>query len=148
MRPQTYSGGVRHPGRRWLARAVLAAGGRARCLKSPDGKREKKSLAVEARQLPCAGPARLSLVALPAADKCGQAGVQVAAKRRSLRDPVRPIHGVHCLYTSALAAVKGGQDLPDRKIFVCPVCGNTVYDEAPETCPICGVAGKKSMAIE
>lgn len=59
---------------------------------------------------------------------------------------VEKIH--HGLYTSALEAVSAGKDLPDRKIFVCPVCGNTVYDEAPKTCPICGVAGKKFMAIQ
>jgi len=44
----------------------------------------------------------------------------------------------HGLYTEALNAVKSGTDLPKRRIFVCSVCGNTVYGEAPETCPVCG----------
>ena len=30
-------------------------------------------------------------------------------------------------------------DLPEGNIHVCPVCGNTVKGEAPDTCPICGV---------
>jgi len=48
---------------------------------------------------------------------------------------VERIH--HSLYEDALAAVKDGKDLSTRPIFVCGVCGNTVYDEAPEVCPVC-----------
>lgn len=59
---------------------------------------------------------------------------------------VEEIH--HGLYEKALEAVNGGTDLPDRKIYVCPVCGNTVYDEAPEKCPICGVPGEKFAEIK
>jgi len=50
---------------------------------------------------------------------------------------VEEIH--HGLYSKALKAVKGGNDLPEQRVFVCQVCGNTVYGEAPDTCPICGV---------
>ncbi|MFH1706766.1 MAG: rubrerythrin family protein [Planctomycetota bacterium] len=54
---------------------------------------------------------------------------------------VEGIH--HGLYTAALEAVKAGRDLPGRKLFVCGICGNTVYDKAPDSCPVCGVpAGK------
>ena len=49
---------------------------------------------------------------------------------------VEEIH--HGLYTEALEAVKSGSDLPETKIFVCAVCGNTVKGEAPDKCPICG----------
>jgi rubrerythrin len=49
---------------------------------------------------------------------------------------VEEIH--HGLYSEALAAVQGGNDLPDKKIFVCDVCGNTVYGEPPDKCAICG----------
>jgi rubrerythrin len=52
------------------------------------------------------------------------------------------------LYDNALDAVTKGQDLPVRKIFVCQVCGNTVYDEAPEKCPICGVPHDKFTEID
>ena len=32
--------------------------------------------------------------------------------------------------------------------YVCPVCGNTVEKEAPETCPICGTPGSKFKKID
>jgi rubrerythrin len=50
---------------------------------------------------------------------------------------VEEVH--HGLYTEALGAVSSGSDLPAQKIFVCPVCGNTVKGEAPDRCPFCGV---------
>lgn len=49
---------------------------------------------------------------------------------------VEEIH--HGLYEEALEAVKSGSDLPAGTIFVCSVCGNTVKDEAPDRCPVCG----------
>ena len=48
---------------------------------------------------------------------------------------VEEIH--HDLYQNALTSVKAGSDLPEKKIYTCEVCGNTVYDEAPEKCPVC-----------
>jgi rubrerythrin len=48
---------------------------------------------------------------------------------------VEEIH--HGLYTEALDAVQSGKDLQAKKIFICQVCGNTVYDGAPENCPVC-----------
>jgi len=50
---------------------------------------------------------------------------------------VEEIH--HDLYSKALAAVKGGNDLAARAVYVCEVCGNTVYDAAPDKCPVCQV---------
>ena len=58
---------------------------------------------------------------------------------------VEQIH--HHLYTKAAEALKGDKDLDFSKILVCPVCGNTVLDEAPEKCPICGVPGSKFEEI-
>ena len=59
---------------------------------------------------------------------------------------VEEIH--YGLYTEALNAVKSGSDLPDKKIFVCAVCGNTVYGEAPDKCPVCNaLKGKFSEVI-
>ena len=57
---------------------------------------------------------------------------------------VEEIH--HGLYEEALSALRNGQDLTTNKIFVCKVCGNTVYGEPPENCPICGVP--KTMFTE
>jgi rubrerythrin len=48
---------------------------------------------------------------------------------------VEEIH--HNLYSQALESVKGGKDLPQQDIFVCEVCGNTVYGHAPDNCPVC-----------
>jgi rubrerythrin len=55
---------------------------------------------------------------------------------------VEEIH--HGLYGGALDAVASGKDLPEDRIFVCSVCGNTVNGEAPDVCPICG-AGRKAF---
>lgn len=59
---------------------------------------------------------------------------------------VEEIH--HNLYSEAGKAVQAGNDLPERKIYVCEICGNTVYGEAPDNCPICGVPKSKFMEIE
>ncbi len=48
---------------------------------------------------------------------------------------VEEIH--HRLYNEALEAVEAGKDLPKQDIYVCPVCGNTVYGNPPDQCPIC-----------
>jgi len=58
---------------------------------------------------------------------------------------VEEIH--HGLYTAALKAVQAGADLPARTVYVCPICGNTVYDQAPGACPICGVPGSRFEEI-
>jgi len=50
-------------------------------------------------------------------------------------------------YTEALAAVNSGQDLPEGKVFICPVCGNTAHDELPDKCSICGVPGSKFFEV-
>lgn len=49
---------------------------------------------------------------------------------------VEEIH--HNLYSDALESLKKGKDLPRQDIFVCEVCGNTVYGHAPDKCPVCG----------
>lgn len=48
---------------------------------------------------------------------------------------VEEIH--HNLYSDALESLKKGKDLPRQDIFVCEVCGNTVYGHAPDKCPVC-----------
>lgn len=59
---------------------------------------------------------------------------------------VEKIH--HDLYTTALEAAQKGADLEAQNIYVCAVCGNTVYGEAPERCPICGVPASKFNEIQ
>ena len=58
---------------------------------------------------------------------------------------VEEIH--HSLYTKALEAVQGSKDLPRVSIYVCSVCGNTVENEVPDTCPVCNVPGKKFIEV-
>jgi rubrerythrin len=58
---------------------------------------------------------------------------------------VEEIH--HGLYTEALNAVKSGSDLPGAKIYVCPVCGNTVKDDVPDKCPVCGAAKENFQEV-
>jgi rubrerythrin len=59
---------------------------------------------------------------------------------------VEKIH--HELYSKALKAVKAGKDLPYKNIFVCRGCGNTVEDQVPDECPICGAPKSWFMWIE
>jgi rubrerythrin len=58
---------------------------------------------------------------------------------------VEAIH--HGLYAEALDAVKSGTDLPEAKIFVCSVCGNTVRGQAPDQCPVCRAAREQFKAV-
>ncbi len=59
---------------------------------------------------------------------------------------VEEIH--HGLYKEALESVQIGSDLPETKIFVCSVCGNTVRGEAPEKCPVCGAPKERFSEVE
>ncbi len=69
---------------------------------------------------------------------------KAALKSFENANTVEEIH--HGLYSEAFEKVKQGDDLPPRKIFVCSVCGNTVYDEAPDVCPVC--SAKKGAFCE
>jgi len=59
---------------------------------------------------------------------------------------VEEIH--HGLYSEALKAVDSGSDLPEEKIYVCQVCGNTVKGHAPDKCPVCNVSKDKFIEIQ
>ncbi len=59
---------------------------------------------------------------------------------------VEQIH--HGLYQEAISSLQDGSDLPERDAFVCRGCGNTVYGEPPEKCPICGSPKSWFMHIE
>lgn len=59
---------------------------------------------------------------------------------------VERIH--HSLYTEALDTLNAGNDLPESKIFVCGVCGNTVAGDPPDRCPVCNVPKSKFTEIE
>jgi rubrerythrin len=56
------------------------------------------------------------------------------------------VEKVHeALYTQALATL--GQEGEQYDYYVCPFCGYTVGREAPEKCPVCGLAGSKFEKI-
>ncbi|QSV44317.1 rubrerythrin family protein [Geobacter benzoatilyticus] len=59
---------------------------------------------------------------------------------------VEEIH--HDLYQKALSAVKSGGDLAARPVYVCEICGNTIYDNAPDKCPVCGVPKERFTLID
>lgn len=59
---------------------------------------------------------------------------------------VEEIH--YGLYSRAAEALKQGKDLPEARIFVCQVCGNTVLGEAPEKCPICGAPRQRFQDVQ
>jgi len=42
------------------------------------------------------------------------------------------------LFQMALDAVTAGKDVVLETIYICPICGHTVLNEAPDACPICG----------
>ncbi len=59
------------------------------------------------------------------------------------------VENIHAgLYGEAIEAVKAGKDLPETPIYVCEICGNTVYGEAPDKCDICGVPKERFFAVE
>jgi rubrerythrin len=60
---------------------------------------------------------------------------------------VEEIH--HGLYGKALEAQKAGKDLEPARIWVCPVCGNTVIgEEPPDKCLICGAPKDKFFEVK
>lgn len=75
-----------------------------------------------------------------------QEGARAAVGSFSNALEVEEVH--HGLYTKALEAVKAGQDLAEQPIFVCQVCGNTVWGEPPDTCPVCGTPRKGFKKVD
>ncbi|MBM3118556.1 MAG: rubrerythrin family protein [Chloroflexi bacterium] len=63
-----------------------------------------------------------------------------------LANKVEQIH--HRLYQEALSMLERSQTIAEKPIYVCQVCGNTVGDEAPEKCPICGAPKKMFKRID
>lgn len=42
------------------------------------------------------------------------------------------------LFKQAQDAAKAGKDMKFEKVLICPVCGHTILDNAPDFCPVCG----------
>ncbi|WP_372999512.1 rubrerythrin family protein [Lutispora sp.] len=52
------------------------------------------------------------------------------------------------LFKKAQEAAKQGKDMELGPVYICPVCGHTVTDNAPDVCPICGVKKEMFKAFE
>jgi len=42
------------------------------------------------------------------------------------------------LFMKAQDAAKENKDIDLKAVYICPICGHTVLDEAPDKCPVCG----------
>ena len=47
------------------------------------------------------------------------------------------------LYSKAKEAVSKNQDVDVGPIYICPKCGFTAVDEAPDKCPVCGCPSER-----
>ena len=79
-------------------------------------------------------------------DKAKEEGNSDARQTFHYANKVEEIH--HELYQKAIDAVEDGDDLPEKDIYVCTQCGNTVEDQAPQSCPICGAPQEDFMLVE
>ncbi|MHC4664500.1 MAG: rubrerythrin family protein [Planctomycetota bacterium] len=59
---------------------------------------------------------------------------------------VEQVH--YSLYIEALKSVQAGDDMKEARVFVCSVCGNTVLDEPPEKCPVCGAPKERFNEVQ
>ncbi len=50
------------------------------------------------------------------------------------------------LFKQAQDAAKEGKDMELKAVYICPVCGHTILDGAPDNCPVCGA--KKEMYVK
>lgn len=71
----------------------------------------------------------------PYLDEAKQEGDKMAETSFRFALAVEKVH--YDLYSAALGAVQGGKDLEARPVYVCEICGNTIYDAAPEKCEVC-----------
>ncbi|MBI0584479.1 MAG: rubrerythrin family protein [Methanomassiliicoccus sp.] len=75
------------------------------------------------------------------------------AKKEGNADAVRSftfaneVEKVHeDLYKAASRAVDASKDLPAKKLYICPVCGN-IEEEVPEKCAVCGAPGSSFKEV-
>ncbi len=52
------------------------------------------------------------------------------------------------LYKEALNNLNHGQDMSNRTVYLCPVCGAVFLGNAPEKCPVCSAVRKVFRTIE
>ncbi len=69
-------------------------------------------------------------------------------KAKRMFDYAPKAEAVHArLYQMALEAVQKGKDLPEDKIFLCPICGDIEFGAPPATCPVCKAKGSSFIQV-
>jgi rubrerythrin len=69
-------------------------------------------------------------------------------KAKRMFDYAVKAEAVHArLYQLALEAVQKGKDLPQDKIYLCPVCGDIEFGAPPENCPVCNAKGSSFIQV-
>ncbi|MCG3181547.1 MAG: Rubrerythrin-2 [Phycisphaerae bacterium] len=51
------------------------------------------------------------------------------------------------LYKKALEFVRGGADLDETNVYLCPICGHIEFGAPPSACPICGARADKFVKV-
>ncbi len=80
-------------------------------------------------------------------------GMIEAAKAEGNKEAVQTFHWANevekihaALYQTVLANLEQAGEI--SAYYVCPLCGYTSEQEAPETCPVCGTKGKAFKKVE
>ena len=69
-------------------------------------------------------------------------------KAKTMLDWANRAEKVHAgLFRQALEAMKGGKDLSQMEVYLCPVCGDVEFGVPPDKCPICGAPKAKYQKI-
>jgi rubrerythrin len=69
-------------------------------------------------------------------------------KAKTMLDWANRAEKVHAgLFAQALEAMKGGKDLSQMEVYLCPVCGDVEFGVPPDKCPICGAPKAKYQKI-
>src|SRR5512136_1845199 len=69
-------------------------------------------------------------------------------KAKRMFDYAAKAEAVHArLYQIALEAVQQRKDLPQDKIYLCPICGDIEFGAPPETCPVCRTKGSSFVQV-
>lgn len=72
------------------------------------------------------------------------------AKLQEEKGAIRSMHfaieaeKIHAaMYAEAKEAVKQGKDAEIGELYICPVCGYTAENHAPDNCPVCNVKAER-----
>lgn len=81
----------------------------------------------------------------PMIEDAKEEGHKRAERAFTFANQVEKVHAG--LYKAAKKALEKGEDMEDKDIHVCSVCGHTVLGDAPDKCPVCKAAKMAFMKI-